>query len=251
MPLKLAEQAIDVRHRQARRMQLVGQLAGGIVHDFNNIFTAIAGTLDILTEAVADRPEFAAVTGLADQATARGAGLALDLQAFMRGAPSPPRAVDVNRLLANAVRLLRPVMGRQIEIDMSRAVDAAPAMVDDVQFTTAIFYLALNAREAMPDGGKLAFTTGAVLCGDIGARADDEVSVADEIVVAIDASDAGIAMDDPAAVLADLDMARDCLTSSGGRIEVCSDAGRGITIRIYLSKRASSCDPSSEAIARA
>jgi signal transduction histidine kinase len=147
MSQKLTEQAVDVRHRQARRMQLVGQLTGGIVHDFNNIFTAIAGTLEILTEAVADRPEFAAVTRLADQATARGAGLALDLLAFMRSAPSQPHAVDVNALLTNAVRLLRPVMGSEIEIDVSLATDAVSAMVDGVQFTTAIFYLALNMRD--------------------------------------------------------------------------------------------------------
>jgi signal transduction histidine kinase len=233
---KLTEQAVDVRHRQARRLQLVGQLTGGILHDFNNIFTAIAGTLEILTEAVADRPEFAAVTRLADQATTRGAGLALDLMAFMRGAPAQPRAVDINTLLANAVRLLRPVMGRQIEIDMSLATDAVPATVDGVQFTTAIFYLALDMRDAIPDGGKLAFTTRAALCRDIGAHVDDEVAAVDDVVVAINASNAEISMGDPLAVLADLDMARDCLAPSGGRIEVRSEAGRGIGIRIHLSK---------------
>jgi hypothetical protein len=248
MPQKLTEQAVDARHRQARRMQLIGQLAGGIVHDFNNIFTAIAGTLDILTEAVADRPEFAAVTRLADQAAARGAGLALDLLEFMRGTPSQPRAVDVNTLLANAIRLLRPVIGRQIEIDVS-LVDAVPAVVDEVQFMTAVFYLALNMRDAMFDGGKLAFTARGVSCEDIGAHAADEVGLAGDVVVAIDAPDAGIFTGDPAAALTDLELARDCLTPSGSLIEVRSDVGRGISIRIYL--RSAASDPSSEAIARA
>lgn len=247
---KLTEQAVDERHRQARRMQLVGQLAGGIIHDFSNIFTAIAGTLGILTEAVADRPEFAAVTTLADQATARGIALALDLLAFMHSTPSQPRAVDVNALLANAVRLLRPVMGRQIEIDVP-LVDAMPAMVDEVQFMTAVFYLALNMRDAMPDGGKLVFTARSVLCQDFGAHADDEVAAADDVVVAIDAPDAGISTGDPATVLPDLDMAQHCLTPSGSRIEARSEAGRGISIRIYLPRRAASCDPPSEAIALA
>jgi signal transduction histidine kinase len=250
MRQKLTEQAVDIRHRQARRMQLVGQLAGGMVHDFNNIFTAIAGTLDILTEAVADRPEFTAVTRLADQATARGAGLALDLLAFVRGAPSQPRDVDVNTLLASAVRLLRPVMGRQIEIDMSPA-GAATAMVDEVQFMTAVFYLAFNMRDAMPDGGKLAVAVGSVLRKDSGALADDEGAAADDVVVAIDAPDAEISTNDPAAALSDLELAQDCLTPSGGRIEVRSEAERGLSIRIYLPRRPSSRDPASEVIARA
>jgi signal transduction histidine kinase len=92
-------------------MEIVGQLTGGVVHDFNNILTVITGTIEILAEAVADRPELAAIARLIDEAASRGANLTSHLLAFARGQPSQPRDVDVNALLLDAARLLRPTLG--------------------------------------------------------------------------------------------------------------------------------------------
>ena len=110
---------------QARRMEIVGQLTGGVVHDFNNILTVISGTIEILAEAVADREDLAAIAGLITEAATRGANLTSNLLAFARGRPSQPRDVDVNALLADAARLLRPTLGEHIEIDALSATTPA------------------------------------------------------------------------------------------------------------------------------
>src|SRR5450755_3667299 len=95
----LRAETADALVCQARRMEIVGQLTGGVVHDFNNILTVITGTIEILAEAVADRPELAAIAKLIDEAASRGANLTSHLLAFARGQPSQPRGVDVNELL--------------------------------------------------------------------------------------------------------------------------------------------------------
>src|ERR1700738_2712830 len=100
-------EAAEALSCQTQRMAIVGQLTGGVVHDFNNILTVISGTIDILAEAVADRPDLAAIAGLISEAATRGANLTSTLLAFARGQPSQPRDVDVDALLADAARLLR------------------------------------------------------------------------------------------------------------------------------------------------
>src|SRR5580692_12200433 len=99
----LAETA-EAQARMAERMEIVGRLTGGIVHDFNNILTVISGTIEILAEAVADRPDLAAIAKLIDDAATRGATLTSHLLAFARGQPSQPCRVDINALLAEATR---------------------------------------------------------------------------------------------------------------------------------------------------
>ena len=126
----LPVEAAEAKVCQARRMEIVGQLTGGVVHDFNNILTVISGTIEILAEAVADRPDLAAIAGLITEAAARGANLTSNLLAFARGQPSQPRDIDVNALLVDAARLLRPTLGEHIEIDALRTADVSIALVD-------------------------------------------------------------------------------------------------------------------------
>src|ERR1700738_87601 len=111
------QEGLDAQIAQNRKMAIVGELTGGVVHDFNNILTVISGTIEILAEAVADRPDLAAIARLIDEAAARGANLTSHLLAFARGQSSPPREVDVNAVVVEAARLLRPTLGEQIEID--------------------------------------------------------------------------------------------------------------------------------------
>jgi signal transduction histidine kinase len=101
LPAEIAEAQVS----RARRMEIVGQLTGGVVHDFNNILTVISGTIDLLAEAVADRPDLAAITTLIGEAAARGASLTSNLLAFSCGQPSRPRDVDVASLLAGFLRI--------------------------------------------------------------------------------------------------------------------------------------------------
>ena len=152
--------AAEDRIRQAEKMEAVGQLTGGIAHDFNNILTVITGTIEILADAVKDEPQLAAITKMIDEAASRGADLTQHLLAFARKQPLQPRETDVNTLIIDTAKLLRPTLGEQIEIESVFEDETCPAIVDPNQLATAILNLALNARDAMPDGGKLIIETG-------------------------------------------------------------------------------------------
>ena len=110
------KQAAEAQFRQAQKMDAIGQLTGGVAHDFNNILTVITGTIGILGEAVADQPELAAIARLIDEAAERGANLTKHLLAFARKQPLQPREVDVNALVLEAAKLLQPTLGEHIEI---------------------------------------------------------------------------------------------------------------------------------------
>ena len=109
--------AAEERIRQAEKMEAIGQLTGGIAHDFNNILTVITGTIEILADAVEDEPQLAAITRMIDEAAARGADLTQHLLAFARKQPLQPRETDVNTLIIDTAKLLRPTLGEQIEIE--------------------------------------------------------------------------------------------------------------------------------------
>ena len=227
----LSAEATEAEVSQARSMQVVGRLTGGIAHDFNNILTVISGTIEILAEAVADRPKLAAIAALIDQAASRGADLTAHLMSFARGQPSRPCNVDVNSLLADAARLLRPILGEQVEIDSKPAAGGARALVDPHQLMTAILSLAIDARDAMPEGGRLTFDATAaagVESGGAGAAGGNYV------MVAVSARRYGVSPDCPDRVFADLDAVRRCIEPLNDHIEICGEAGHGTTVRLYL-----------------
>jgi CheY-like chemotaxis protein len=239
----LPAEAAETQIARARRMEVVGQLTGGIVHDFNNILTVVCGTIEMLAEAVADRPDLAAIAELIDQAASRGADLTAHLLAFAHGQPSRPGDVDVNALLRDAARLLRPTLGEQIEIDLALAADIPHALVEPHQLMTAILNLAIDARDAMPQGGRLGFSTAS------GLPAGRDVSGAgaeNDVVIAVVACGYGACADPPAWIFADLSVAANCIGPSSGHIERCGDAGPGVTVRIYLPATTGSAEPPAE-----
>jgi CheY-like chemotaxis protein len=220
---------------QAQNMEIVGRLTGGIVHDFNNILTVITGTIEILGEAVADRPELASIAGLIAEAAARGANLTSHLLSFARAQPSQPRDVDVNSLVAEAARLLRPTLGDQIEIESILASDVSAALVDPHRLMTLVLNLAILARDAMPEGGKLTFGTGNALAG----HADDgSEAAADRVRIVVGASCYGIFAGYQDQAFVDLGVVRDCIRQCNGHIKVGCEAGRGTTVEIYLPRAA-------------
>jgi CheY-like chemotaxis protein len=235
MPEKyLSVEAAEAQLCQAQRMEIVGRLTGGVAHDFNNILTVITGTIEMLAESVEGRPELAAIAALIAEAAARGADLTSHLLAFARGQPSKPRNVDVNALLVEAVRLLRPTLGEQIEIESILAADVPAVLVDSSRLMTAVLHLAIAGRDAMPNGGRLTFETGSVVAtknGTGGAAADQ---------VAIVVSAAGYGISNPGRDLgsADLDMVRNFIAQSHGHIEAGGEAGRLSRVEIYLPKAA-------------
>jgi signal transduction histidine kinase len=226
------QEGLDAQIAQNRKMAIVGELTGGVVHDFNNILTVISGTIEILAEAVADRPDLAAIARLIDEAAARGANLTSHLLAFARGQSSPPREVDVNTVVVEAARLLRPTLGEQIEIDPVPASGVSLVLVDPHQLMMAILHLAIMARDAMPEGGRLALETGSTVAE--GAGAGSEPDAGDGVMVAVSAFRHGISPGHADRLFADLGIVNDFVKQSNGHIRVCSEAGPGTSVKICL-----------------
>ena len=155
-----AKRAAEEQLFQAQKMESVGQLTGGIAHDFNNMLTVITGTIEILADGVKHDPALASIARMIDDAADRASQLTANLLAFARKQPLRPLETDVNALIEEVVKLLSPTLGRQIEIETALNDQAWPALVDRSQLSSALVNLAINARDAMPDGGRLLFRTG-------------------------------------------------------------------------------------------
>jgi PAS domain S-box-containing protein len=240
--------AAEDRIRQSEKMEALGQLTGGIAHDFNNILTVITGTIEILSDAVAKEPQLAAITRMIDDAAARGADLTQHLLAFARKQPLQPREIDVNTLIIDTARLLRPTLGEHIEIESVFADESCVATVDPNQLATAILNLSLNARDAMPDGGKLILETGSAFLDDSYAAIHDDVRPGRYALIAVSDTGTGI----PEAILdkvfnpfftskgpgkgtgLGLSMVYGFVKQSAGHIKIYSEEGHGTTIKMYL-----------------
>ncbi|MDH6260128.1 PAS domain S-box-containing protein [Bradyrhizobium sp. BR13661] len=239
--------AADERIRHAEKMEAIGQLTGGVAHDFNNILTVITGTIGILAEAVAAEPQLAVIAKMIDEAAGRGAELTQHLLAFARKQPLQPRETDVNSLIIEAAKLLRPTLGEHIQIESTFEDESCVATVDPSQLTTAILNLALNARDAMPDGGKLIVETGATYLDEVYASAND-IPPGHYVLIALSDTGTGI----PPHLLArvfepfftskepgkgtglGLAMVYGFIKQSAGHIKIYSEQGHGTTVKMYL-----------------
>jgi PAS domain S-box-containing protein len=239
--------AAEERIRQSEKMEAVGQLTGGIAHDFNNILTVITGTIEILAQAVAKEPQLAAITKMIDEAAARGADLTQHLLAFARRQPLQPREIDINALVIDTAKLLRPTLGEYIEIESVFEDEACIAVVDPNQLATAILNLALNARDAMSGGGKLILETASVYLDETYASLHD-VRSGRYSLIAVSDTGSGI----PASIIdrvfdpfftskgpgkgtgLGLSMVYGFIKQSAGHIKIYSEEGHGTTIKMYL-----------------
>jgi signal transduction histidine kinase len=206
----------------------VGQLAGGILHDFNNVLTVITGMIEILSEAVADEPQLAAVARLIDEAATRGAALSSRLLGFARGQPAQPREVDVAALLAEAGRLLRPTLAG-IEVAVVPATDLPAALADMGQVMAAVLSLAIAARNAMPEGGVLTLLARTRRVPQSAGRAG-----ANAIVIALHAHGYGEVSKHPEQIFTDVAMAEEFVAPSAGHVVVLAPAGAKACVEIVL-----------------
>ena len=245
-------EANEAQVRQAQKMEAIGQLTGGVAHDFNNILTVITGTIEILADAVKDRPQLASIANMISAAAERGADLTRHLLAFSRRQPLQPRATDINALVVDAARLLRPTLGEQIEIESMLAHDSAPALIDPSQLSTAILNLALNARDAMPDGGKLTLETKNVVLDEDYARLNNDVKPGNYVMIAVSDTGQGIPpalMDkvfEPFFTTKDagkgsglgLSMVYGFVKQSNAHVKIYSEPDHGTTVKLYLPRAA-------------
>jgi signal transduction histidine kinase len=242
-----AREAAQLRLAQAQKMQSVGQLTGGIAHDFNNFLTVIIGTIDMLAEGVADNPRLAKIVKSIDDAAERGMQLTANLLAFARQQPLRPREVDVRALIAEVHQLVEPIIGRQIEVDCGLQGDVGSVLVDPTQLSSALVNLAINARDAMPDGGKLVLDATDVTLDESEAN-HRELEPGRFIVIAVADTGTGIPQSIRERIFEPffstkevgkgtglgLSIVHGFIKQSRGHIEFSSEEGLGTTFRIYL-----------------
>jgi len=233
---------------QAQKLDAIGKLTGGVAHDFNNMLTIITGAIEALIDDLRDRPAAAATAALIAQAADRCTELIRHLLAFARKQPLHPRDSDVNSTVLDIAKLLRPTLGEQIEINSILERESLFAHIDSAQLANSLVNMAINARDAMPNGGKLLFETRLVTLDDSYARANPGVTPGSYIMVAV--SDTGIGM--PQAVQdrafepffttkeagegsgLGLSMVYGFAKQSGGHVKIYSEESRGTTVRLYL-----------------
>jgi len=242
----------EERLRQSEKMDAIGQLTGGVAHDFNNILTVITGTIEILQEGVENRPELAAIAQQIDDAATRGAEITSQLLTFARRPPLAPRAIDINTLVADTARLLKPILGEHIEIVPVLEDNAWSALVDPPQLSAAIVNLAVNARDAMPGGGKLTLETANIVLDEVDASGDGEAKTGEFVMIAVTDTGQGIPADIRDRVFEPffttkgagrgtglgLSMVYGFAKQSGGTVEIDSEEGRGTMIKLCLPRSA-------------
>ena len=251
---------LEEQLRQSQKMDAIGLLTGGVAHDFNNVLAVVTGTIDILHDGVADRPELAAIAKLISEAADRGAELTKHLLAFARRQPLQPRQTDIGKAAAEAVNLLRPTLGEQVEIEWQLQEDLWPALVDPAEVVTAILNLAVNARDAMMDGGKLTIETSNAVLDEAYADAHSEVAPGSYVMLAVSDTGPGIPPSirdkvfEPFFTTKEvgkgtglgLSMVFGFVKQSGGHIKLYSEEGYGTTFKIYLPRAGGQTDDVAE-----
>src|SRR6202163_351378 len=243
--LKATEEAL----RQSQKMEAVGQLTGGIAHDFNNLLTGIVGSLDLLqTRLNQGRTDnVARYINAAMTSANRAAALTHRLLAFARRQPLIPKGVDVNALVVSLEDLLRRTIGETIDLEITAADDLWWTLCDPNQLESALLNLAINARDAMPDGGKLTVTTANARLNSVTA---DTPALAPGDYICIAVADTGVGMSAEVAARAfdpffttkpigqgtglGLSMIYGFARQSNGHVTIDSKIGRGTSIKLYL-----------------
>jgi PAS domain S-box-containing protein len=257
-----AEEAL----RQAQKMEAVGQLTGGIAHDFNNLLTIIVGNIELLQRRLPegfDRLQRAADHAM--EATRRAATLTQRLLAFSRQQPLDPKPIDANKLVAGMSDLLRRTLGETVMLETVLAGGLWRTQVDPNQLENAILNLAVNARDAMPDGGKLTIETANACLDEAYVESLTEpVPAGQYVLVAV--SDTGTGMDkatmekvfEPFFTTKEagkgtglgLSQVYGFVRQSNGHVRIYSELGEGTTIKIYLPRLLGSNDEPAEVPAK-
>ncbi|HSH99132.1 MAG TPA: ATP-binding protein [Reyranella sp.] len=246
---ELRREAAEESLRQAQKLNAVGQLTAGIAHDFNNLLTGIGGALEMIARRVRPAPaELQRFIELGRGGVMRAANLTQRLLAFSRQQPLQIEAIDPNRLVTAMSELLRRTLGEKVRIETVLAGGLWRAMADAAQLESAILNLAINGRDAMPDGGTVTIETANAHLDDAYASANVEVTPGQYVLIAV--SDTGTGMDQETIARAfepffttkhrgqgtglGLSMAFGYVKQIGGHLKIYSEMGHGTTVKVYL-----------------
>jgi NO-binding membrane sensor protein with MHYT domain/nitrogen-specific signal transduction histidine kinase len=237
--------------RQAQRMDAVGQLTSGIAHDFNNILTVIIGSLDLLTDGLQNQERLGRLALNAQRSAKHAADLVQGLLAFGRRQMLLPEPIDLNRLVIGMTEILGRALGETIAIETRLAAKPGVCSADRNQLEAALLNLALNARDAMPNGGKLMIQTVNRILTDSGPMLDEGLIPGEYVTLSISDTGCGIPKIQLEHVFepffttkqigkgSGLGLAQvyGFVKQSGGHVTIYSELGTGTTVRIYLPRR--------------
>jgi two-component system CheB/CheR fusion protein len=253
------QRQIEERLRHGQKLEAVGQLACGVAHDFNNLLSVILGNFEILGDLTKGDRDAAQAVQRGISATRRGADLTRRLLAFSRRQTLNPRAVDINALIGEATQLLARTLGGSIAVRTRLGHGVRAVFVDPGQLEDALLNLALNARDAMPDGGTLTVETANVSSAADARAHEPEHAAGDYVLVTV--RDTGTGM--PPEIVArafepffttkevgkgsglGLSMVHGFVTQSGGQVVIESAVGQGTAVKLYLPVAASAASQSS------
>ena len=242
------QRALEERLRQTQKMEAVGRLAGGIAHDFNNLLTAILGSVDFLRRALGpDHPEHAETEEI-QKAAVRAADLTRQLLAFSRQQVLAPKVLEVDALVANLEKMLRRLISEDVELRFAPQAPRAAVRVDPGQLEQVIVNLVVNARDAMPRGGKLTIETATVDLDAAYAWEHGTVEPGRYVMLAVTDTGVGIDRAEQARLFEPFFTTKEfgkgtglglatvygIVKQSGGYIWVYSEPGQGATFKVYL-----------------
>jgi signal transduction histidine kinase len=237
--------------RQAQRVEAVGQLTGGVAHDFNNLLTVLIGNIELIQATATLDPRLAERLRAMRAAAERGAMLTSHLLAFSRRQPLLPRPVDLNTVVTGMKDLLESALGHRVQMATRLAAGLWPAMVDPTQMELVILNLAINARDAMPDGGVVTIETGN--CHRDAPARPEEPAAGDYVVVKVIDTGSGMTPEvqakafepffttKPPGAGSGLGLSQVFGTArqSGGDVQIDTAPGRGTTVSVFLPRAVS------------
>lgn len=240
--LKKTEQ--ELSHMQ--RLESIGNLTGGIAHDFNNLLMVMTGNLDLLEEEIADNQEALEAVHTALRAAEKGEALTRQMLAFSRQQPLDPKAIDISENITDMITMLNRLIGEDVELDWQPADTPCIAKIDPVQMESALLNLVVNAKQAMPDGGKITITVEAIDLNESYIETHQNMKPGKYVRLSVTDEGEGMPPDvqervfDPYFTTKSsgsglgLAMVYGFVKQSGGHIRVYSEAGTGTRFRIYL-----------------
>ncbi len=257
---RLAERAPQEIAQAHDQLAQVGQLTGGVAHDFNNLLAVILGNLELAEEAIEDGSDLRGFLDPALRATKRGAELTQRLLAFARKQTLRPKSIDLSELVLGMGDLLQRTLGETIEVRISNADELWMCQVDPGQLENALLNLAINARDAMPEGGRLTIETANVESDDGATTSQAKRGSRDYVLLTV--SDTGAGMSSEILERAfepffttkgvgqgsglGLSMVYGFARQSGGRVTIDSGEGQGTTVKLYLPRERGAARPVEE-----